>query len=91
MRVYMVKKLYASYSFGGDAIFVQAHACAVTVSFLLASTFGPVMHKRCLLRPALASMPLTALVVTCHAEGEFVGCLFGPDRALLHDRASSRD
>jgi hypothetical protein len=34
MRVFMVKKLYASYSFGGDAIFVQALACAVTVSFL---------------------------------------------------------
>jgi hypothetical protein len=34
MRVYMVKKFYASYSFGGDAICVQALACVVTVSFL---------------------------------------------------------
>jgi hypothetical protein len=34
MRVYMVKKLYVSYSYGGDAIFAQALACAVTVSFL---------------------------------------------------------
>ena len=39
-------------------------------------TVGPVIRKRRLLKPALASLPLTALVVTCHAVGEFVGYIF---------------
>jgi len=47
-------------------------------AYLLGITVGPVMCKRRLLRPALASVPLTALVVTCHAAGEFVGYISGP-------------
>ena len=52
--------------------------CAVLPFYLLWVTVGPVIRKRRLLKPALASLPLTALVVTCHAVGEFVGYLAGP-------------
>jgi hypothetical protein len=52
--------------------------CAVLPAYLLAVAVGPVIRKRRLLKPALTSLPLTALVVTCHAVGEFVGYLRGP-------------
>jgi len=52
--------------------------CPILPVYLLWVTQGPVMRKRRLLKPALASLPLTALVVTCHAVGEFVGYMFGP-------------
>ena len=52
--------------------------CAILPIYLLWVTQGPVIRKRRLLRPALTSLPLTALVVTCHAVGEFVGYIFGP-------------
>lgn len=51
--------------------------CAILPAYLLAVTVGPVIRKRRLLKPALASLPLTALVVTCHAVGEFVGYIVG--------------
>lgn len=51
--------------------------CAILPAYLLAVTLGPVIRKRRLLKPALTSLPLTVLVVTCHAMGEFVGYLFG--------------
>ena len=51
--------------------------CAILPAYLLAVTVGPVIRKRRLLKPALTSLPLTALVVTCHAVGEFVGYIFG--------------
>ena len=51
--------------------------CVILPAYLLWTTVGPVIRKRRLLRPALASLPLTALVVTCHAAGEFVGYIFG--------------
>lgn len=44
---------------------------------LLMVTVGPVIRKRRLLKPALTSLPLTAVVVTCHAVGEFVGYILG--------------
>jgi hypothetical protein len=52
--------------------------CAILPVYLLWVTQGPVMRKRRLLKPALASLPLTALMVTCHAAGEFVGYILGP-------------
>jgi hypothetical protein len=58
--------------------FVRLGGCFVLPAYLLWTTVGPVIRKRRLLKPALASMPLTALVVTCHAAGEFVGYLVGP-------------
>ena len=52
--------------------------CVILPAYLLWTTVGPVIRKRRLLRPALASLPLTALAVTCHATGEFVGYILGP-------------
>lgn len=58
--------------------FLRLGGCVILPAYLLWTTVGPVIRKRRLLRPALASLPLTALVVTCHAAGEFVGYIFGP-------------
>jgi hypothetical protein len=55
--------------------------CAILPLYLLWVTVGPVIRKRRLLKPALASLPLSALVVTCHAVGEFVGYIAGPGRS----------
>ena len=53
-------------------------SCVILPAYLLWITVTPVIRKRRLLRPALASLPLTALIVTCHAAGECVGYLLGP-------------
>lgn len=52
--------------------------CFILPPALLWRTVGPVVRKRRLRRQALASLHLTALVVTCHAAGEFLGYLLGP-------------
>jgi hypothetical protein len=62
---------------GLDRLF-RIGSCAILPAYLLYVTIWPVIRKRQLLKPALASLPLTMLVVTCHAAGEFVGYLFGP-------------
>ena len=56
---------------------VRLGRCVILPAYLLWITVGPVIRKRRLLKPALTSLPLTALVVTCHAVGEFVGYLWG--------------
>lgn len=56
---------------------VRLGGCVILPAYLLWITVGPVIRKRRLLKPALTSLPLTALVVTCHAVGEFVGYLWG--------------
>jgi hypothetical protein len=58
--------------------FFRLGGCLMLPPYLLWITVGPVIRKRRLLKPALASLPLTTLVVTCHAAGEFVGYIFGP-------------
>jgi len=58
--------------------------CAILPPYLLWVTIGPVIRKGRLLKPALASLPLAALVVTCHAAGEFVGYIAGPGRSPQH-------
>ena len=60
---------------------VRIGGCAVLPIHLLRVTIWPVIRKARLLRPALVSLPLTAMVVTCHAAGEFVGYVFGPGRS----------
>ncbi|MBU6480042.1 MAG: glycosyltransferase family 2 protein [Nitrospirae bacterium] len=57
---------------------IRLGGCAVLPVYLMWVTQGPVIRKKRLLKPALASLPLTVLVVTCHAAGEFVGYIFGP-------------
>jgi hypothetical protein len=52
--------------------------CVILPAYLLWITLCPLIRKRRLLKPALASLPLIALVVTCHAVGEFVGYIIGP-------------
>ena len=58
--------------------FLRLGGCVILPGYLLWTTFGPVIRKRRLLRPAVACLPLAAVVVTCHAAGEFVGYIFGP-------------
>ncbi len=57
---------------------IRLGGCAILPGYLLYVTIWPVMRKRRLLKQALASLPLSTLVVTCHAAGEFVGYVFGP-------------
>lgn len=57
---------------------IRLGSVAILPAYLLWVTIWPVVRKRRLLKPAMASLPLTALVVTCHAAGEGVGYLFGP-------------
>jgi hypothetical protein len=52
--------------------------CAILPAYLLRLSIAPAIRKRRLIKPALMSLPLTALVVTCHAAGELVGYLLGP-------------
>lgn len=52
--------------------------CAILPAYLLWVTIGPVIRKGRLLKPVFMSLPLTILVVTCHAAGECVGYLLGP-------------
>ncbi|ULA64049.1 MAG: Glycosyltransferase family 2 protein [Nitrospira sp.] len=63
---------------------IRLGGCAILPAYLLWVTQGPVIRKRRLLKHALASLPLTVLVVTCHAAGEFVGYLFGPGNSPRH-------
>ena len=58
--------------------FLRLGGCVILPGYLLWTTVGPVIRKRRLLRPAVTCLPLAALVVTCHAAGEFVGYIFGP-------------
>jgi hypothetical protein len=74
----MVTTFYPPCHFGGDGVLVKILPVRSRSAYLLGITVGPVMSKWRLLRPALASLPLTALVMTCHAAGEFVGYIFGP-------------
>ncbi|GKS57144.1 hypothetical protein YTPLAS18_06710 [Nitrospira sp.] len=55
--------------------------CVVLPIHLLRVTIWPVIRKKRLSRPALRSLPLTAVVVTCHAVGECIGYVFGPGRS----------
>jgi Glycosyl transferase family 2 len=57
---------------------VRLGGCVILPAYLLWTTVGPVIRKGRLLKPALASLPLTVLVVICHAAGEFVGYILGP-------------
>lgn len=57
---------------------IRLGGVAILPAYLLWVTIWPVVRKHRLLKPAMASLPLTALVVTCHALGEGVGYLFGP-------------
>ncbi|MCC6139549.1 MAG: glycosyltransferase family 2 protein [Nitrospira sp.] len=63
---------------------IRLGGCTVLPAYLLWVTQGPVIRKRRLLKPALASLPLTALIVICHAAGEFVGYIFGPGNSPRH-------
>ncbi len=58
--------------------FLRLGGCVILPAYLLWTTVGPVIRKRRLLRPAVTCLPLAALVVTCHAAGEFIGYIFGP-------------
>ena len=64
--------------------FVRLGGCIILPGYLLWVTVGPVIRKRRLLKPALASLPLTVLVVICHAAGEFVGYILGPGNSPQH-------
>lgn len=63
---------------------VRLGGCWLLPAYLLWITVSPVIRKGRLLKPALASLPLIALVVTCHAAGEWVGYLFGPGNSPQH-------
>ncbi len=63
---------------------VRLGGCGILPAYLLWTTVGSVIRRRRLRKPALASLPLSALVVTCHAAGEFVGYLFGPGNSPRH-------
>lgn len=52
--------------------------CLILPAYLLWVCLGPVIRKRRLLKQAVLSLPLTVIVVTCHAAGEFLGYLAGP-------------
>ncbi len=55
--------------------------CAILPAYLLRVTILPAIRKRRLIKPALMSLPLATLVVTCHAAGELLGYLAGPGRS----------
>ncbi len=55
--------------------------CVILPAHLLRVTIAPAIRKRRLIKPALRSLPLAALVVTCHAAGELVGYLVGPGQS----------
>jgi hypothetical protein len=58
--------------------FLRLGGCVILSAYLLWITVGPMIRKWRLLKSASASLLLTALVVTCHAAGEFVGYILGP-------------
>ncbi len=60
---------------------LRVGGCAILPAYLLWITIGPAIRKRRLIKPALLSLPLAALVVTCHAAGEWVGYLVGSGRS----------
>ncbi len=55
--------------------------CAILPAHLLRVTIAPAIRKGRLIKPALMSLPLATLVVTCHAAGELVGYLVGPGKS----------
>jgi hypothetical protein len=54
---------------------------AILPPYLLWSTLRALVSKRQFLGQVFASLPLLALLVWCHAAGEFVGYIAGPGRS----------
>jgi len=54
---------------------------AILPPYLLWSTLQTLVSKQRFLRQVFASLPLLALLVCCHAAGEFVGYIAGPGRS----------
>jgi hypothetical protein len=54
---------------------------AILPPYLLWSTLRPLVSKQRFLGQVFASLPLLALLVCCHAAGEFVGYIAGPGRS----------
>jgi hypothetical protein len=66
---------------GGMERMLRLGSTAILPPYLLWSTLRALVSKRRFLGQVFASLPLLALLVWCHAAGEFVGYIAGPGRS----------
>lgn len=66
---------------GGMGRMLRLGSTAILSPYLLWSTLRALMSKQQVLGKVLASLPLLALLVCCHAAGEFIGYMAGPGQS----------
>jgi len=66
---------------GGIGRILRLGSTAILPPYLLWSTLWALVSKQRFLGKVFASLPLLALLVCCHAAGEFVGYIAGPGRS----------
>ena len=66
---------------GGIGRVLRLGSTAILPPYLLWSTLRALLNKQRFLGKVFASLPLLALLVCCHAAGEFVGYIAGPGRS----------
>ena len=66
---------------GGMGRMLRLGSTAILPPYLLWSTLRSLMSKREVLGKVFASLPLLALLVCCHAAGEFIGYMAGPGQS----------
>ncbi|MCA9497858.1 MAG: glycosyltransferase [Nitrospirales bacterium] len=66
---------------GGMGRILRLGSTAILPPYLLWSTLRSLMGKQEVLGKVFASLPLLALLVCCHAAGEFIGYMAGPGQS----------